>query len=233
MDKKQLHAVELTAENVKQYAGYLPEDEEENVGRFFFRGLLAVTEKDEIKGGMIWELRNMLYYEKHKSIIRTFLASDEEVSAFLFSEYKRRILEEDVTVSEFLLPAPNNKFVIDEFEKAGFSPELMESDTICTELSELKTLPFMKAKSQNDNGSMWIRNTGSTVWRTCFSKESGNTEKKRDFRRCPYMFRSCLDAPASAAGRTALSARTSATIRRRPTGSGIPRWRSWAVIPCF
>lgn len=92
----------------------------------------------------------MLYYEKHKSIIRTFLASDEEVSAFLFSEYKRRILEEDVTVSEFLLPAPNNKFVIDEFEKAGFSPELMESDTICTELSELKTLPFMKAKSQND-----------------------------------------------------------------------------------
>lgn len=38
MDKKQLHVVELTAENVKQYAGYLPEDEEENVGRFFSAG---------------------------------------------------------------------------------------------------------------------------------------------------------------------------------------------------
>ena len=73
----------LDFNNLNKYKDYLDRDASENIGRVFFRGIVA-TDKDVPRAGIIWEIVNH-HDEKDHAISRIvwIRISDEEAGKFL------------------------------------------------------------------------------------------------------------------------------------------------------
>lgn len=145
-----MELIKLTEDNITDYAAYIGEDVAENIGRIYFRGILAV-EGDAPVGGMIWQLRNMQEEDNHCSNIVWLVCSDEQIAEALFGKYNEMIREADVAMSTFTLPAKTSKVEKQILKDYGFSVALTEGDLLTARLSELMAIGFVKSMKQSEN----------------------------------------------------------------------------------
>lgn len=76
--------IELTEYNISDFTGYISEDYAENIGRQFYRGLVAV-EGSEAVGSIIRQYKNA--QEDRESFIEWFRAADRETAKSVFAAY--------------------------------------------------------------------------------------------------------------------------------------------------
>ncbi len=145
-----MHIVDLNEENIDEYIDYIDPDVAENIGRFFFRGILCFDE-DDLSGGMIWEVRNTMREEKNESNIVWLRIDNDEAGEFLFDNYSDLISQDDVEVSTISLPARGASKEKEALENAGFKVVFMEGDLIKTQLSEIAELDAFKKVKPGDN----------------------------------------------------------------------------------
>ena len=145
-----MHIVDLNEENIDEYIDYIAPDVAENIGRFFFRGILCFDE-DDLSGGMIWEVRNTMREEKNESNIVWLRIDSDEAGEFLFDNYSDLISQDDVEVSTISLPARGASKEKESLENAGFKVVFMEGDLIKTQLSEIAELDAFKKVKPGDS----------------------------------------------------------------------------------
>ena len=145
-----MHIVDLNEENIDEYIDYIAPDAAENIGRFFFRGILCFDE-DDLSGGMIWEVRNTMREEKNESNIVWLRIDSDEAGEFLFDNYSDLISRDDVEVSTISLPARGASKEKESLENAGFKVVFMEGDLIKTQLSEIAELDAFKKVKPGDS----------------------------------------------------------------------------------
>ena len=145
-----MHIVDLNEENIDEYIDYIAPDVAENIGRFFFRGILCFDE-DDLSGGMIWEVRNTMREEKNESNIVWLRIDSDEAGEFLFDNYSDLISLDDVEVSTISLPARGASKEKEALENAGFKVVFMEGDLIKTKLSEIAELDAFKKVKPGDS----------------------------------------------------------------------------------
>ena len=145
-----MHIVDLNEENIDEYIDYIAPDVAENIGRFFFRGILCFDE-DDLSGGMIWEVRNTMREEKNESNIVWLRIDSDEAGEFLFDNYSDLISLDDVEVSTISLPARGASKEKESLENAGFKVVFMEGDLIKTKLSEIAELDAFKKVKPGDS----------------------------------------------------------------------------------
>jgi hypothetical protein len=142
--------VKLTEDNTTEFEEYVPVDILENIGRTYYRGLVA-TEYDEPVAGMIWLNKNMREGGPGESNIVWLDLKDETVGDELFREYDRMLDSENITRASFSLPAKSTKPLKGFLKSKGFSVKLMEGDTIVARLSEVGEIPFIKKIKPSDD----------------------------------------------------------------------------------
>ena len=139
----------LTEDNVQDYEEFIPEDVAENIGRTYYRGIIAEDEKP--LGGMIWIIKNARSEDKKESHIDWLVFSDDSVGDALFEKYEEMASYEDVTKTTFELPARKGKEYKAFLKEKGFSVKLMEGDIIVAKLSEIAEIGFLKKIRPNDD----------------------------------------------------------------------------------
>ncbi len=135
--------VNLDEYNIDEYNGYITPDVAENIGRTFFRGILALDEGKPV-AGMIWEIRNMMGDAENISRIIWLKADSEDAAEDLFERYRESVITDDVVRSDFSLPAKTDSRETEILKKEGFDVKFMEGDLIKVRLSEIMKLPFIK-----------------------------------------------------------------------------------------
>ena len=145
-----MHIVDLNEESIDEYIDYIDPDVAENIGRFFFRGILCFDE-DDLSGGMIWEVRNTMREEKNESNIVWLRIDSDEAGEFLFDNYSDLISLDDVEASTISLPARGASKEKESLENAGFKVVFMEGDLIKTQLSEIAELDAFKKVKPGDS----------------------------------------------------------------------------------
>ncbi|SFC79916.1 hypothetical protein SAMN02910398_03168 [Butyrivibrio sp. YAB3001] len=145
----------LDEDNIEEYAAYLGEDEAENIGRAFFRGLVLLDDLDEPLGGMIWELKNLEEGQNVESHIHWFDAGNEEEADALFMRYSEMIADDGVEKSEVCIQATRENSKMKKILKQqGFDVHLMEGDDVAVGLSEILNMPIFK-KSHSPSGCIY------------------------------------------------------------------------------
>ncbi len=142
--------VNLDEYNIDEYNGYITPDVAENIGRTFFRGILALDEGKPV-AGMIWEIRNMMGDAENISRIIWLKADSEDAAEDLFERYRESVITDDVVRSDFSLPAKTDSRETEILKKEGFDVKFMEGDLIKVRLSEIMKLPFIKKVKFEDN----------------------------------------------------------------------------------
>ena len=133
---------ELTGKNIDE--NYLGKDPAENLGRAFFRGLVA-EEGDGIAGALIWEYHNLEEEWDTESSIRFFRVENEEAAEELMDAYTESVRQEDTVWTHMTIPVEDGKKEKKFLKKSGFQVKLTESDQIIVSEAELMTLPIMKS----------------------------------------------------------------------------------------
>ena len=133
----------LSPEVISQYTDYIGHDMAENIGRPYYRGLVA-TEGDEKRAGLVWEYKDIEREAQNRSCIEFFRSSDAEASKLILAEYREMITEYGVKSSSAVIPVKNAKEEKAALKEAGFSMRLSESDDILVSLSELSAMPLTK-----------------------------------------------------------------------------------------
>ena len=135
---------ELNLGNISEYNDHIPGDIAENIGRIYYRGLIA-EDSGLFCGGMVWEIKNVLGREDSgkKAHIIWLSSENEETGSAIFECFNEKIAEEGVEETTFTLPAKTSKSEKTMLKNLGFSVSLMEGDTITARLSEISSLSFV------------------------------------------------------------------------------------------
>ena len=145
-----MYIVSLDEENIEVYEDYITPDVAENIGRTFYRGLIVDSEYGPL-AGMVWEVKNMMGDDDNESNICFLRIDDDDARELLLDEYKILIEEDEVTRSNFSLPARSTQREIQALENAGFTVKFMEGDLIKCRLSEIKELKFIQKVVPSEN----------------------------------------------------------------------------------
>ena len=145
-----MYIVNLDEDNIEVYTDYFTPDIAENIGRTFYRGLIVDSEEGPL-AGMIWEVRNMMKEEDNESNICFLKVDDDVAGELLFDEYKSLVEEDEVTKSNFSLPAKSTERETKALEDAGFTVKFMEGDLIKCRLSEILELKFIQKVTPSEN----------------------------------------------------------------------------------
>ncbi len=132
--------VELTEDNAEDFLDYLGLDVVENIGRTFFRGLIALDEKGSPAAGIVWEYKNVRTGSGKESHIMWLQASDEEAFNELFLKYDNAVKAEGAVRSLLSLPADTSEKLKDMLKSKGFSGEIAEGSIIAADLSEVSNI---------------------------------------------------------------------------------------------
>lgn len=133
----------LDEDNIENYTDYVTLDVAENIGRTFYRGILAIDGESPV-AGMVWEVRHMMQNEDNESNIVWLRIDASEAEDPLFENYKTSIREDEVVKSTFSLPAKSSAKEKEALSSAGFSVKFMEGDLIKARLSEIAELSFIQ-----------------------------------------------------------------------------------------
>lgn len=130
----------LDINNLNKYKDYLDKDASENIGRVFFRGIVA-TDKDVPRAGIIWEIVNR-HDEKDHAISRIvwIRISDEEAGEFLLHYYGEIIADDKVKGSYFELGIGHKYEEQKLLEDAGFTISKAEGSTAYITLSDIRNM---------------------------------------------------------------------------------------------
>lgn len=139
-----MNIIDITDDNIAEYADYLIPDIVENIERDYFRGLLAVAQKDRQPAAtMIWEYKHFEDEdEETESSILWFSINDEAVGNMIIDAYIKKSESEGAKRSFYRLPLGLKK-EINVLEAAGFTAEEKESPVRKVTLRELSRLPII------------------------------------------------------------------------------------------
>ena len=139
-----MEIVHLSKENLYEYEDFLGADIAENIGREFYRGMVA-CEGGEPEAGLIWELTG-LYDDmsQTQSRIEWYHAEDAESLEFLLDTYTYTISKDGVEKSFFEFEEPPTPEEREVFTGAGFELSGTESRRMELRLSDLKALKLAK-----------------------------------------------------------------------------------------
>lgn len=138
-----MYIIKLDEDNIDDYVDYVTEDVAENIGRMFYRGILA-AEDNTLLAGMVWEERNLMLDAENESFITWLRIDRDDAGEALFEEYRSVISADEIVKSSFSLPAKTASKEIKALENAGFTVKFMEGDLIKARLSEIAELPFVR-----------------------------------------------------------------------------------------
>ena len=137
--------IDVNEENLESYQGYLAEDLAENIGRTYYRGLVATDESDGSPvSGMVWMLKNVEKDADNESEIIWVRCDDKEAFNSMIKEYGERAKAEGVVRSTAFIPVKDGKEMKALLIENGFNMRLSESNVILVKLSELIEMPMMK-----------------------------------------------------------------------------------------
>lgn len=146
-----MEIVELTEDNIENYASEIDEDMGENIGRIFFHGLIVWSEdQGEMKAGIIWQYKNQMEKKDTESVIEWLKIQDPDAAGFLFDAYSKRIARDKVVRTHVVIPVKDTGREQQALKDAGFKIRLTEGDNIIVSLSELSELPIMKSRNVPD-----------------------------------------------------------------------------------
>ncbi len=138
-----MDVIEITDENIDEFATLLGEDLIEDMNREFYRGLAAIGDEGEAKGVMVYELINADNYDEDiKGALRFLSADNADTYAALHEAYLEMCVE-DEEISETFYQFEDEE-AADACEKAGFSKETKESDFVSFTLRDAQELTFYK-----------------------------------------------------------------------------------------
>ncbi len=141
----------LSEDNVENFGEFIPADIGENIGRYFYNGLI-VKDRDIPVAGMIWELKNTM--SEKSDIVSSIVwlkADNEEAFTLLFHDYDELISEAGVARSVITLPARTGKFEKQALKNIGFNVKLDEGDTIVSTLAEITDIGFLSKIKPGDD----------------------------------------------------------------------------------
>ena len=211
-----MNIIEIIQDNVWEYSAYIGEDMAENIGRIFFRGLVALNDRKEPVSGIIWELIGLESKGDVESRIRWFQAEDEDAAKKLFEEYTRRIAQDQVKKSSFVIPVKMDGMEKKLLKEAGFSVRLTEGDDIVVSLRELTELPLIQNKPVPANvdaiNSMTIRNFRNAIAKSIALGKKGVCEDLE------YLAMSWFDADVSCYSKKDTDVSGIMLFHERPSG---------------
>ena len=142
-----MKTVEIDGQNVAVYEellGYAAE----NIGREWCRAIVVMNDTEDVPyAGILWELIGIDDEEETTAEILWCEIWNPEAESLLFSEYKKRIQEENVQSTSFELPVEEAGSAREAFEREGFAPEEGEGQIIAITLRDATELPFIKKSS--------------------------------------------------------------------------------------
>ena len=130
-------------------AEYLGRDMVENLGRAFYRGLVAEDE-DGIAGAMIWEYLNLEEEWDTESAIRFFRVKNKETAEELLGAYAEIARKRETVWTHLTLPVKEGREAKAILKELGFQVKLTESDQIIVSDAELMKTVLMKSKTVPD-----------------------------------------------------------------------------------
>ena len=138
--------VDINEDNKEIYAGFIPEDLTENVGRSYYRFILiADNDNNSIICGMVWIMKHLEEYSVDtESNIIWIRCDDNDYFDTLMEAYATRAKEEGAVRSHVFIPVKDGKEMKALLSNVGFNMRLAESDTVLVKLSELSAMPLMK-----------------------------------------------------------------------------------------
>ena len=128
--------VYLDEDNVDAYTDYLTPDIAENIGRIFYRGLIAEKDGQPV-GGMVWEVKNMTRDIPNENFISFLRIEEKEAGELIFNEYKTMLGDDEAVRSSFSIPALSADKEPEALKEAGFSVNLSEGDLIRCPLAQI------------------------------------------------------------------------------------------------
>jgi hypothetical protein len=135
--------IDINEDNLELYSAYLGEDLAENIGRSYYRGLVAVGD-DGPQSGMVWLLKHLDQEADTESNIIWVRSEDNGAFDEMMEAYSERARSEDVVRSHVFIPVKGGKEKKTMLIKKGFDMRLSESDVVVVKLSELSEMPLMK-----------------------------------------------------------------------------------------
>lgn len=96
-----MELVSLNIMNKLDYEGILDPDVSENIGREYYRGIIAVDEGSEPSAVMVWEYKNLEENNDTQAEICFMSSADEKAAEFLLSEFDEQASSNDVQRSFF------------------------------------------------------------------------------------------------------------------------------------
>ena len=130
----------LNAGNINKYRDYLDGDAAENIGRQFYRGMIAQTNGNP-GAALIWEVINL--YEDSKptlSRIEWGKVTDDEMGEYLLEAYTDTVARDGVADSFFELDVDFDRTFIRLLKNTGFRITQAKYDMIKVKLSEAGTI---------------------------------------------------------------------------------------------
>ena len=127
--------LEITEENAEEFSGFLDETMAENLGRVFYRGIGALDDAGNVRGAMVYELKNAETNDDTISRIHIFGGDDSTTKETLMKEYLSAVENNGVTESFY---ETEDDAMSRDLKDNGFSYEGSEGLDITVSMDELK-----------------------------------------------------------------------------------------------
>ncbi len=141
--------IQITQEIALNYADMIPEELSDDLGREYFRGLVAENDGDgRTEAAMIWEMKKLEEPDvPSEAEILWFWVDDETGGVELLREFELSIQNYNIDVTSFELESlePVEKAVL---TRSGFEIRKAESRDICVTVEEMASLPFFHRETK-------------------------------------------------------------------------------------
>lgn len=130
----------LSSNNLNKFRDYLDKDASENIGRVFYKGIVA-TEKDVPRAGIIWEILSR--HDEHEgpfSRIVWMRISDDEAGRILLHYYDEIMADEKVKGSYFEFDESYGYEKLKLLEDAGFTLSMATGTAAHITLADIRNM---------------------------------------------------------------------------------------------
>ncbi len=144
-----MEIIEMEQGSMERTDAFVPPDVAENIGRLWFRGLIADNEEgDEPCGGIVWQYRDAEDEEKDtRAEIVWAAGKNREILEGLIASYDEQSASESTTYTEFEMPLTvRTPMLKDAFSENGFEIKKTESQDVYVTVEDLRKLKFKKKK---------------------------------------------------------------------------------------
>ena len=140
----------LDIDNVEEYASVLNPEEAENIGRKYYRGLVASDEESgETCGAVVFELQNQDDMSKStEARLSFFWARSTEAGNSVFQSYDGIISDAKAGRSFLEISAESSEDTRSFYAKQGFSSREAESRDLIVRVQDLADLDIVKKKTR-------------------------------------------------------------------------------------